>query len=45
LDEVKRFKEEKKNSQNQEVDEESTKIVEEEICKKVEESINTHDVK
>jgi hypothetical protein len=40
LDEVERLKEEKKNYQNQEetriLDGESTKRVEEEICKKVE---------
>jgi hypothetical protein len=47
--EVKILKEEKKNYQNQEetriLDEESTKILEVEICKKVEESLNTDEVK
>jgi hypothetical protein len=49
LDEVKRLKEEKKNSQNKEdrriLDEESTEILQEEISKKVEESLNTDEVK
>jgi hypothetical protein len=49
LDEVKRLKEEKKNCQNKEeiiiLDEESTKILEDEICMKVEESLNTDEVK
>jgi arginine/glutamate-rich protein 1 len=49
LDEVKRLKEEKKNCQNKEeriiLDEESTKRLQEEICKKVEESLNTDEVK
>ena len=49
LDEVKRLKEEKKNCQNIEerriLDEESTKILQEEIGKKVEESLNTDEVK
>jgi arginine/glutamate-rich protein 1 len=49
LDEVKILKEEKKNCQNQEerriLDEESTKILEDEICMKVEESLNTDEVK
>jgi arginine/glutamate-rich protein 1 len=43
------LKEKKKNCQNKEerriLDEESTKRVQEEICKKVEESLNTNDVK
>jgi arginine/glutamate-rich protein 1 len=43
------LKEEKKNFQNQEeiriLDEESTKILEDEICMKVEESLNTDEVK
>jgi Zn-dependent oligopeptidase len=45
LDEVKRLKEENNNFQNKYerriLDEESTKILQEEICKKVEESLNT----
>jgi arginine/glutamate-rich protein 1 len=49
LDEVKRLKEEKKNYQNKEetriLDEEYTKILEETICNKVEESLNTNEVK
>jgi DNA repair exonuclease SbcCD ATPase subunit len=49
LDEVKRLKEEKNNCQNQEerriLDEESTKRLEDEICMKVEESLNTDKVK
>jgi hypothetical protein len=48
LDEVKRLKEEKNNCQNKEerriLDEESTKTLQEEICKKVEESLNTDEV-
>jgi hypothetical protein len=48
LDEAKRLKEEKKNCQNQEerriLDEESTKILEDEICMKVEKSLNTDEV-
>jgi hypothetical protein len=46
---VKRLKEENKHCQNQEkeriLDGESTKILEEEICKKVEESLNNDEVK
>jgi hypothetical protein len=49
LDEVKILKEEKKNCQNKEeiriLDEESTKILQDEICKTVEESLNTDEVK
>ena len=49
LDEVKRLKQEKKHFQNQEniriVDEETTKRLEVEICKKVEESLGTEDTK
>jgi arginine/glutamate-rich protein 1 len=49
LDKVKRLKEEKKNCQNQEerriLDEESTKRLEDEIRMKVEESLNTDEVK
>ena len=49
MDEVKRLKEEKKNYQNQEerriLDEESTKRLEDEICMKVEESLNMDEVK
>jgi hypothetical protein len=49
LDEVKRLKEENKNCQNQEerkiLDGESTKILEKEIFKKVEESLNIDEVK
>jgi hypothetical protein len=49
LDEVKRLKEEKKNCQNQEerriLDEEYTKRLKDEICMKVEESLNTDEVK
>jgi arginine/glutamate-rich protein 1 len=49
LDEAKILKEENKNFQNKEerriLDEESTKILQEEICKKVEESLNTYEVK
>jgi hypothetical protein len=45
---MKRLKEKKKLCQNQEkqiiLDEESTKILEGEICKKVEESLNTDEV-
>jgi chromosome segregation ATPase len=48
LDEVKRCKEENKNYQNQEeigiLDEESTKRMEEGICKNIEESLNTNEV-
>jgi hypothetical protein len=40
LDEVKILKEEKKNCQNKE-----ERILQEEICKKVEESLNTNEVK
>jgi hypothetical protein len=44
LDEVKKLQEEKKNHQNQKetkvLDEEFTKRFKEEICKKVEESVN-----
>jgi hypothetical protein len=49
LDEVKRLKEEKNNNQNKEdrriLDEESTEILQEEIGKKVEQSLNTDEVK
>jgi hypothetical protein len=49
LDEVKRLKEENKHCQNKEKErilyEESTKIIEKEICKKVEESLNNDEVK
>jgi hypothetical protein len=49
LDEAKRLKEEKKNCQNKEeriiLDKESTKRVQEEICKKFEESLNIDEVK
>ena len=49
MDEVKRLKEEKKHCQNQNkeriLDEESTKRLGEEIYKKVEESLNTYEVK
>jgi hypothetical protein len=49
LDEVTILKEEKKHCQNQEkeriLDEESTKRLEGEICKKVEESLNIDEVK
>jgi hypothetical protein len=49
LDEIKRLKEEKKNCQNKEerriLDGESTKRPQEEICKKVEESLNMDEVK
>jgi uncharacterized protein (DUF3084 family) len=49
LDEVKILKEEKNNCQNQEeiksLDGESTKRLENEICKKVAESLNTDEVK
>jgi arginine/glutamate-rich protein 1 len=49
LDEVKRLKEENKNCQNKEerkiLDEESTKRLQEEICKKVAKSLNTDEVK
>ena len=49
LDEVKRLKHDKKHFQNQEnignVDEEITKMMEVEICKKVEESLGTEDTK
>jgi hypothetical protein len=48
LDEVKRLKVEKKNYQNKEerriLDEESTKRLQEEICKKVDESLNMDEV-
>jgi arginine/glutamate-rich protein 1 len=49
LDEIKRLKEEKKHGQNHEktriLDEGTTKRLEEEIYKKVEESLNTDEVK
>jgi hypothetical protein len=48
LDDVKRLKDEKKNCQNKEerriFDEEYTKRLQDEICKKVEESLNTDEV-
>ena len=49
MDEVKIFNKEKKPYQNQEetwiLDQDYTKILEEEICKKVEEFLNTDEVK
>jgi hypothetical protein len=49
LDEDKRLKEEKKNCQNQEegriLDEEYTKRLKDEICMKVEESLNINELK